>query len=265
MNKPFFIFDVDGTLYRWQLAMDWFDVLAGQYPALQPLQKELHAILHSYRARQLSFPEYSELFVQKFWKERGFVGIREEDAIRAAELVVQEHGSRLYVFVRELIVVARDLGWRCLAISGSPEAVVRTLLRPFGIDAVLGTRFPVDVGGIFCPGVLESPYEDKGAALLRFLLEDGSDPAILRDSVAIGDSPSDEKMLELVGYPICFNPNRELDATAGRREWPIVVESRNVHFLLKGTASRQTRVSLQEILPQSLAQELETRLRCVPW
>jgi phosphoserine phosphatase len=53
------------------------------------------------------------------------------------------------------------------------------------------------------------------------------------DSVAIGDSATDIKMLELVENPIAFNPESRLFKVAKSRGWPIVVERKNVIYELE--------------------------------
>ena len=53
------------------------------------------------------------------------------------------------------------------------------------------------------------------------------------DSIAVGDSPSDIAMLELVEKPIAFNPTGDLYELALEKKWPIIVERKNVVYDLR--------------------------------
>ncbi|MCA9348552.1 HAD-IB family hydrolase, partial [Candidatus Saccharibacteria bacterium] len=51
-------------------------------------------------------------------------------------------------------------------------------------------------------------------------------------SLAVGDTKSDIKMLEMVEQPICFNPSQELYDEARKRGWKIVIERKDVIYEL---------------------------------
>jgi phosphoserine phosphatase len=52
----------------------------------------------------------------------------------------------------------------------------------------------------------------------------------LRDSVGVGDTESDVSFLKMVEHPIAFNPNMNLEKTARRKKWRIVVEKKDVIY-----------------------------------
>jgi phosphoserine phosphatase len=49
-------------------------------------------------------------------------------------------------------------------------------------------------------------------------------------SIAVGDTESDIPLLEAVEKPICFNPNAALYAHGKARQWPVVVERKDVVY-----------------------------------
>jgi HAD superfamily phosphoserine phosphatase-like hydrolase len=260
--KPWLITDVDGTLYRWQLFMDWLEKLAPRYPAIQEMVQDAEPVLHAYRARKGPFMQYGQMMVKKFWDEKRYVGIKRSDAIRAAEEVVASGGHRMYVFTRELIAAAKSLGWGIAAISGSPQETVETLLKPFGFDVIKATGHLITAEGVYADGPVTFHVERKGETLREIAAENGIP---LELSVAIGDSSSDAKMLELVKWPVCFNPNREFGDIALEKKWPFVIESRNTDYILVTEPSGQRRGRVQEILPPDLADCFQKRLDDVNW
>jgi phosphoserine phosphatase len=50
--------------------------------------------------------------------------------------------------------------------------------------------------------------------------------------LAVGDTESDIPLLELVTFPICFNPNENLYNHARRMKWEVVVERKDVIYHL---------------------------------
>ena len=55
-------------------------------------------------------------------------------------------------------------------------------------------------------------------------------------SIAIGDTLSDLPMLERVESPLCFNPSQELFNEAVSRNWPVILERKNVIYHLNKTS-----------------------------
>ena len=55
----------------------------------------------------------------------------------------------------------------------------------------------------------------------------------LEGYVGMGDTLSDVGFLEMVSTPVAFNPNRDLLDVARERDWPIVVERKDVIYNLQ--------------------------------
>ena len=69
------------------------------------------------------------------------------------------------------------------------------------------------------------------AAILQRAVE--KEKLTLDGSVGVGDTESDIAFLELVGTPICFNPNAKLYAHAKRNHWQVVVERKDVVYEIR--------------------------------
>ena len=260
--KPLFCFDIDGTLFRWQLILCVLDRLATDYPHIAGLLKETTSSLVGYKNRQVPFEDFTQAYVEHFWHQENYVGIRVEDVVRVAKAIAQQEGDRVYVITRELLRTAKELGWATLAISGSPQEAVEEFLRPFEVDGVIAVTHPVDSDGRYAPGTINHPVHDKGAALQRFL-DQHPEEIDLAQSVAIGDSLADASMLKRVGWPICFNPNHALNQMARQHGWPILIELRNIHFAMKHRppSSSGDAMSLGEILPKAMGDGIQERLK----
>jgi phosphoserine phosphatase len=76
----------------------------------------------------------------------------------------------------------------------------------------------------------------------QYAYEQGLD---FKDSYGIGDTESDIKFLELVEYPIAFNPNQGLFAAAQEHGWRVVVEKKDVIYEI---SQQLTKNSQQEIM-----------------
>ena len=71
---------------------------------------------------------------------------------------------------------------------------------------------------------------DKDLALTKLVHKHN---ASWENSIAAGDSTSDIPMLRLVNQPIAFNPEKKLFDEAKKQRWKIVVERKNVVYILK--------------------------------
>jgi HAD superfamily phosphoserine phosphatase-like hydrolase len=155
-----------------------------------------------------------------------------------SERVWAQARGELFPFVLPLTDFLRNLGFRVLVISGSPQEVVDALARHIGAHTAWGSTFELR-DSIFtgtlgnCPGMV--------GGKVRILREHMMDtPIDLNESVAIGDSITDRDLFEMVGRPFIFEPNRELVASLrrrGARSWPIVHRN-NILEVLEGSLGR---------------------------
>ena len=145
------------------------------------------------------------------------------DADRLGALV-QETLSEIVdpiIFSEAMDLVEEHLaaGRRVYLVSSSAEEIVLPLAHYLGIPNAIGTRPRVEDGKytgeleFYCYG------EGKRVAIQKEAAEHGID---LSESYAYSDSVTDLPMLEAVGHPHAVNPDKELRAVAGEREWPVL-------------------------------------------
>lgn len=252
--KPALFLDADGTIYRWQLVMDWLEKLAPRYQRIQQILQEAAFALTKYRNRQGPFMDYANIIIHQFWNERAYVGIQHRDAVNAAKAVAAENQHRTYVFTRELIYAAHQINWPVVVISGSPQEAVEEFMRFFNVTTSIGTQHSVGADGQYtAEPPHRNPAENKGLIIHAYAAEHNID---LKQSVAVGDSHGDIPMLDAVGYPLCFNPNTQLRDAAIKADWPIVVEARDQHYYFQGRELKHKGVGLPGHLGMCLRDRL---------
>jgi len=228
MAKKFAVFDIDGTIARTSLFFQIVDELiaAGHLPA--ELRAELDDKLETYRRRSHddAFSEYAQASVNILFDN--LVSVKLSDYRRAVDKVVERTSSYVYVYTRELVKSLKQQGYFLIALSGSETYAIEKFTAEYDFDAVLGDVY--ETAGDTFTGEVQSVIFDKGTALKKVVAEHKLDYA---GSVAIGDSRSDSKMLELVEQPIAFNPERQLFELAKQRGWKIVIERKNMIYKLE--------------------------------
>lgn len=232
MSKTFpklAVFDIDGTIFRSSLVIELSHALveAGIFPkaAKGQIAKEYLAWLD----RRGSYEAYINKVVKIYIKliaGKDFLAVR-----NAAKKVIKQQKDRTYRFTRGLIKELKSKGYILAAISGSPSYIVEDYARAIGFDRFFGTELEVKNGKFTGKVIsLDSAYHKE--KIIKTLVKEykGAD---LKHCVAVGDTESDAKMLELVGRPIAFNPNLQLAKIAKKNNWEIVVERKDVVYTIQ--------------------------------
>jgi len=227
MSK-FAVFDIDGTLIRWQLYHAVVDKLAKQGKLGSSAQEKIHAARMRWKNREpdFGFSEYEVELIKQF--EKALQKLSPEDFEEAVEAVINEYKNQTYVFTKELMSRLKDEGYTLLAISGSQEELVEKIASYYGFDDCIGTTYQTTKQHY--TGKKDFPAQDKKQALERFIKKYDLS---LEDSYAVGDSKSDASMLDMVENPIAFNPDAELFEIAKEKYWPIVIERKNMIYRLE--------------------------------
>src|SRR3990167_1398691 len=100
----------------------------------------------------------------------------------------------------------------------------------FHHDKVYGRLHEVDSRGRFTGRHLFVDTIDDKANLVKHLVDKKG--YSLRGSIGVGDTESDSRFLEMVETPICFNPNLKLYKHAKRHGWTVVVERKDVIYVM---------------------------------
>jgi len=226
--RRFAVFDIDGTLIRWQLYHAIVDSLA----KLGHADPKKHQIIREARMRwkrrkgNSSFKSYEEQLIAVY--EQILAGLTFEQFEEATSQVFTEYKEQVYTYTRELVSDLKKKGYLLFAISGSQAEIVSKIARHYGFDEFVGTIYERGESGFTGSKTIGSADKSK---TLRALIEKRS--ASLRGSIAVGDSASDISMLELVEKAVAFNPERALFEHALRKGWKVVVERKNVIYVLE--------------------------------
>lgn len=225
--RRFAVFDIDGTLIRWQLYHAVTDELlkaTGNPTHIEAVRAARN--LWKARTTQTAYKDYERTQVQAF--ESLLSSISVEDFLRAAQKVIEEHKNQVYSYTRNLIKTLQKQGYFLLAISGSQAELVAKIAEHYGFDDYVGSQYKHKNNRFTGEHII--PSQDKKGVLHSLISKHALS---LRGSVAVGDSLSDAAMLEIVETPIAFNPDQQLFDRALSSGWKIVVERKNVVYTLE--------------------------------
>lgn len=232
-QRPFAVFDIDGTLIRWQLYHAIVHKLgkAGQLHADDFEAINQARMQWKNRRDSEGFHSYETTLVERF--KMALIHVDPAAYDDAVQSVYDEYKDQIFTYTRDLVHELQRKGYLLFAISGSPQEVVEKLATYHHFDDAIGGVF-VRQDGRFT-GKSTTPIFDKKAALDTLVAKHD---ATYSDSYAVGDSASDAPMLAAVEHPIAFSPDQNLYNLAREHGWPIVVERKNVVYKL-GTFEEQ--------------------------
>ncbi|OYX43389.1 hypothetical protein B7Y94_01615 [Candidatus Saccharibacteria bacterium 32-49-12] len=228
--QRFAVFDIDGTIFRWQLYHELFDELYNRNLISKDEAEPIFTARNSWRDRQATFTDYELALVGVM--EKSIIGVKESALIEAADAIILSKGSQIYRYTTDLLDNLRRQGYIIMAISGSQEQIVERFARLYDITIVRGKRYDIEDGVIVGGG--QAVYGHKAEILQELVNEHGLD---WTDSYAVGDTSSDADMMELVANPIAFNPDRALYERARKEGWKIVVERKNIAYELEANGN----------------------------
>jgi HAD superfamily hydrolase (TIGR01490 family) len=227
-GRPFAVFDIDGTLVRWQLYHAVADALV-KLGYVQPgAYEEIKVARMSWKTRQpgKSFGDYEQELIRVY--ESVLANLNTEQLEEAAKNVFEEYKDQVYTYTRELIKRLKADNYCLLAISGSQVEVISLIAQRYGFDDYLATVY--ERTGDRFNGRKMVPSLDKAKALGELIQKH---QLVIAGSMAIGDSNSDAAMLEMVEQPIAFNPDKALFARAVEHGWKVVLERKNMVYELE--------------------------------
>ncbi len=220
------IFDIDGTIFRSSLLIEITEALveAKVFPesAREVYEKEYRA----WRDRKESYEDYIAAVVRSFM--RHIKGVHYGEFADIAERVVAHQKDRVYRYTRDLAATLKKEGYFLLAISQSPKTILDEFAEKFGFDKVYGRIYEIGPQDRFTGTVVDLHLIENKANIVRRAVE--KEGLTLEGSVGVGDTEGDIPFLELVGTPICFNPNGKLYKHAKRMKWKVVVERKDVIY-----------------------------------
>jgi len=229
MPRPFAVFDIDGTLIRWQLYHAVADKLAkqGALNAADFAVVRASRMEWKKRAGEESFDAYERQLVTLI--NGAISGLSVEELEQAYDEVIAEYKDQVYTYTRDLIEKLRRKKYLLFVISGSQSEIVKLLAKHYRFDDFGGTIYE-QKDGRFTGRNTPLRAERKPEYLKELVTKHN---AAWEGSVGVGDSESDIPMLSLVERPIAFNPTKKLFQHAKDQEWEIVLERKNMVYELE--------------------------------
>lgn len=224
-QKKIAIFDIDGTIFRKNLAFELIDELSWLKVFPQTTRDELVRLYSRWLDHEGTYEEYRKALVSFYLKN--LKGCSQKQILEASRIVVPFYKNRTYIFANQLISRFKKESYNIIAVSGSPLEVVEEYNKHLKFDAVFGSVYETDEGGIYTGQILFEPTNDKGQVVRQYMAEHGLS---LEGSYGVGDTESDASFLEVVENPIAFNPNLNLRRIAEKKGWKIVVEKKDVIY-----------------------------------
>ncbi len=228
MSKKFAVFDIDGTLIRWQLYHTIVDKLAKEESLGTDAHQKLREARMVWKRREHpeAFKDYENILIEVYESALEILPPQSFDAM--VQRVIEEYKDQVYTYTRDLIKKLHGDGYFLLAISGSHHELVREIAHHYDFDDFVGTTYE-RTDQKFSGKKFVASHDKK--QVLEQLVQ--KHQLTFKDSYAVGDSLSDAVMLEMVENPLAFNPDERLFTVAREHQWKIVVERKNVIYELE--------------------------------
>ncbi len=209
-------FDIDGTLVRGLLIVDFPRYLVGKGSFDRRLEREIHTLAELYRRGSVTYRFISTRIPRLY--ALGIKGQARSYVRRLADAFIRGSRNQLLPYSEGLVSLMKRNGFFTVAVSGSPIEVISSL-KPLGFAKVLGTSMEVRRGtytGKVVRNLILAEEKKRviGALTRQYHLD-------VKNSFAFGDTEQDLPLLRAVGNPIPLNPNPVLRATAASRGWLI--------------------------------------------
>ena len=218
------IFDIDGTVFRSSLLIELTDALVQEGIFPSRVRKIYARACKNWLDRKAPYEKYIGAVIKGF--DQNIKGVRYDEFSKVAKKVVAFHKNRIYRYSSDLVKNLKKKNYFLLAISHSPQKIVKEFCKKLGFNKVYGQIFETDSQKRFTGRRLYPELITDKAKILRRAVE--KENLTLKGSVGVGDTESDIPFLKMVENPICFNPNQKLYQYAKRAGWKIVIERKDV-------------------------------------
>ena len=220
------IFDVDGTIFRSSLIIEFLEELIKGGFLEKNIVNEYNKEYLEWINRKGSYENYIEALVNAFMKN--IKGMYYGDFADVAERAIAEQKHRVYKYTRDLVHDLKNKNYFLLAISQSPKTILEGFCKNLGFDKVYGRIYELGPEDRFTGKMVGLHLIANKANIVHRALE--KENLTLKGSIGVGDTEDDISFLELVEVPICFNPNTTLHKYAKRMGWKVVVERKDVIY-----------------------------------
>jgi HAD superfamily hydrolase (TIGR01490 family) len=228
-QRKFAVFDIDGTLIRWQLFHALIDELIRTGYFESEFYEDIYAARADWKRRthEESFDDYERLLTEKF--DATLKGRAVAPFLEAGQKVMDKYKDQVYTYTRNLIRTLKNEGYVLFSISGSPHELVAMLADHYSFDGYAGSTLE-ERDGIFTGSVDAVRSKRKIEILTQLMAKHNLTAA---GSIGVGDSESDIPLLKMVENPIAFNPSKKLFQHARDKGWRVVIERKNMVYELE--------------------------------
>lgn len=225
--KKFAVFDIDGTLIRWQLYHAVCNELAKRGAISSDAAKQITEARMRWKRRESddAFHEYEAILIKLF--EDAMISISHKLVDEIIEEVADKYKTQTYVYTRSMAKNFKAKGYFLIAISGSHDEIVSHIAKNYGFDLWVGSKYERKEESFSGNSFIASQNKKQ---ILEGIIKEHD--LTINDSFAFGDTANDAPILEMVENPIAFNPNKALYEIAVTNGWKIVVERKNVCYEL---------------------------------
>ncbi|MBR1584637.1 MAG: HAD-IB family hydrolase [Clostridia bacterium] len=200
-------FDIDGTIYREGLITEVFKkMVTHEIIDQKRWRDEVRPAYMAWDRRVGDYDTYLMRMTDIF--KQTVVGFSSQHINFIAHKVIEQKGDRVYQFTRSEIERHRREGHKIIAISGSPDALVREMAEKYQFDDWRGSLYKTDAQGRYTGEIV--PMWDSASKLKALTELTRLYDLDLSKSWAYGDTNGDFTMLQAVGHPTAVNPTREL-------------------------------------------------------
>ena len=225
-GRRFAAFDIDGTIFRWQLYHELFDAFVTEGIIAEADAIHVLEVREQWRQRMANYMEYEKALIHVM--QDAIVGLEETRFNSIADTILKSKGHHVYRYTLDLLKRLKADGYVIIAISGSHQQLVDRFATLHDIDVAVGRNYTIEQGRV--TETATEVFGRKNEILSEVVKQHG---LTWDDSYAVGDSGSDGAMLRLVTNPIAFNPDEALRTEAMAQGWTIVVERKSLAYTLQ--------------------------------
>ena len=226
--KKLAVFDIDGTIFRSSLVVELVDALIQEGIFKDKVSKVYAKSYQDWLERKDDYKKYIDDVVKAYINN--IKGIEYKKYSRVANKVIDFHKNRVYKYTRDLVVDLKKRGYFLLAISHSPNEPVQKFAKELGFDEVYGRMFEIDKNNRLTGQMMYRDFIDNKGEVIKHVIK--KHKLTLINSFGVGDTEQDIPVFKLVDHPICFNPNSKLYNYAKKKKWKVVVERKDVIYML---------------------------------
>jgi HAD superfamily hydrolase (TIGR01490 family) len=226
-DRKFAVFDIDGTVFRWQLYYEVVLRLAERGFFNDHEAALLKSQFDAWQSRTKTFHDFEVVAIDLLTSSLPLLPVADFKQVVAE--VLNDSSHKVYSYTRGLAKELKKDGYFLLALSGSMQEIAEPFSKLYGFDDCIGWLYE-QKGGRFTGKTIRKTVGNKAELLKQYVAEQ---QLSFKKSVGIGDSKGDIDMLEIVERPIAFNPSSELLDEARDKGWTVVIERKNLAYTLK--------------------------------